>query len=112
MKLWPRLLSGYSLDAVGRPEKSVDDGAVAAFLSRAAGAETTSHEGLGVGMDVVLTGPDVVGNALTWEDGVVHLALFARSTPDDSTRQAYRARRIERPSRRADRHGGPGPVVH
>lgn len=111
-KLWPRLLSGYALDAMGRPAQPVRDGAVEAFLSAAAGAETTSHEGLGLGMDVVMTAPDVVGNALTWEDGIVHLALFARSVDEDPTRQGYRAQRIERPSRRADRFGGPGPIVH
>ena len=107
-KLWPRLLSGYALDAMGRTEQPLGDCAVEAFLSAAAAAETTSHEGLGVGMDVVLTAPDVVGNALTWEDGIVHLALFARSVDQDQTRQGYRAQRIERPSRRADRFGGTG----
>lgn len=107
-KLWPRLLSGYALDAVGNPEAAPVDGALESFLSRAAGAETTSHEGLGMGMDVVLTAPDVVGNALVWEEGVVHLALFARAT-DEHTRQGYRAQRIERPSRRANRHTGGTP---
>ena len=100
-KLWPRLVSGYALDAMGRPEQPLRNGAVEAFLSAAAGADTTSHAGLGVGMDVVLTAPDVVGNALTWEDGIVHLALFARSVEEDPSRQGYRAQRIERPSRRA-----------
>lgn len=105
-KLWPRLLSGYALDAMGRPEQPLREGAIETFLSAAARAETTSHEGLGVGMDVVLTAPDVVGNALTWEDGIVHLALFARSVEEDQTRQGYRAQRIERPSRRASRIAG------
>ena len=106
-KLWPRLVSGYALDAMGRPEQALANGGVEAFLSAAAGAQTTSHEGLGVGMDVVLTAPDVVGNALTWEDAIVHLALFARSVEEDPTRQGYRAQQIERPSRRAERITGP-----
>lgn len=99
-KLWPRLLSGYSLDALGHEEMALDDAAVKRFLDKAAAAETTSHEGLGLGMDVILTAPDVVGNALTWEDGIVHLALFARSEDPYRTRSGYRAERIESPSRR------------
>ena len=101
-KLWPRLLSGYALDALGRVPRVLDDGAIDGFLATAALAETTSHEGLGLGMDVVLTAPDVIGNALMWEDGIVHVALFARSV-DDSTNQGYRAQRIDAPSRRAGR---------
>ena len=103
-KLWPRLLSGYALDAVDRKESVIGDEVIAAFLARAAAAETTSHEGLGLGMDVVLTAPDVVGNALTWDEGIVHLALFARSGDPDST-QGYRAQRIEAPSRRSRSRG-------
>jgi hypothetical protein len=104
-KLWPRLLSGYALDALGHAPGEVDKSAIKAFLARAAAADNTSHEGLGLGMDVVLTAPDVVGNALTWEDGVVHLALFARSD-DPQSHQGYRAQRIERPSRRGNRIAG------
>jgi len=107
-KLWPRLLSGYVLDAVGRPARELEDGTVESFLGRAAASENTSHEGLGLGMDVVLTSPDVVGNALAWEDGIVHLALFARTVDDDSS-QGYRAQRIERPSRRARGRTSPPP---
>jgi hypothetical protein len=98
-KLWSRLLSGYSLDAVGNPSVPVTDGAIERFLASAAAAETTSHEGLGAGMDVVLTGKDVVGDALTWEEGIVHLALFAK-TEEPTTRQGYRAQNIAAPSRR------------
>ncbi|HWC14119.1 MAG TPA: DUF6569 family protein [Actinomycetota bacterium] len=104
-KLWPRLLSGYALDAVGNPADKVEETAVAGFLSRAAQAESTSHEGLGVGMDVVLTAPDVVGNALTWEEGVVHLALFARNVAGDAPNE-YRAQSIDRPSHRRARLTG------
>ena len=112
-KLWQRLLSGYSLDALGREPAAVSDAAIERFLAKAAAAETTAHEGLGVGMDVILTAPDVVGNALTWEDGIVHLALFARSE-DPSTRSGYRTERIESPSRRmrGRGHSAPSEVGH
>ena len=99
--LWARLLSGYSLDAVGRDKALVQPDAVASFLHSAATAAATAHEGLGLGMDVVITGDSVVGNALTWESGIVHLALFARA--DDESQRSQRAGRIESPRNRAAR---------
>ncbi len=97
-KLWPRLLSGYALDAVGRKDQPLGPDAVGSFLESAAGAMTTSHEGLGLGMDVVITGESVVGNALTWGEGVIHVALFARAL--DGPDASRRAGRIEAPSHR------------
>ena len=99
--LWPRLLSGYSLDAVGHDQTAIDKDAVGTFLSSAAIAGATGHEGLGLGMDVLITGESVVGNALTWESGIVHLALFARA--DDDSQRSQRAGRIESPTNRATR---------
>lgn len=97
-KLWPRLLSGYALDAVGHSHVVVTGDAINSFLQSAAGAATTSHEGIGLGMDVVITSDSVVGNALTWGEGVIHLALFARAgDAPDATR---RAGRIAAPSER------------
>jgi len=46
-------------------------------LSEAAGVACKVADGVGLGRDVALTGPSVVGNALVWEDEVVPLALFA-----------------------------------
>lgn len=67
------------MDALGSAPASLRNEAVQRFLDEASSGETTSHEGIGLGMDVMLTAPNVVGHALTWEGGVVHLALFARS---------------------------------
>lgn len=99
--LWPRLLSGYSLDVFGHEPSAVEEDAVRSFLGSAATAAATGHEGLGLGMDVVITGDSVVGNALTWESGVVHLALFARA--DDDSQRSQRAGRIESPRNRVAR---------
>jgi len=85
-KLWSRLLSGYALDALGKDSAPLQDSAVDAFLRTAAAATATTHRGLGLGIDVVLTGDLIVGNALAWDEGVVHVALFARPDgKDDST---------------------------
>jgi predicted transcriptional regulator len=97
-KLWPRLLGGYALDALGREPATFESGAIGSFLASAAEGAATSHEGLGLGMDVVLTSPSIVGNALTWDEGIVHLAVFARA--DDGSDRSHRAARIEAPSRR------------
>lgn len=68
------------------------------FLDDASFGETTSHEGIGLGIDVMLTAPNVVGHALTWEGGVVHLALFARS--QDGNGRGADGRTIESPLQR------------
>jgi hypothetical protein len=75
-RIWHRLVSGYAMDALDAPPVPVPDERIRAFLENAARANATSHEGVGLGMDVVLTSDSVVGHALTWEEGVVHLALF------------------------------------
>jgi len=77
-KMWSRLVSGYSLDAIGMPANGGwEKGAT--FMRLAVEAEMTMHEGLGLGMDVTLQSDRIVGNALTHEGGVVHMALFPRS---------------------------------
>lgn len=101
-KLWPRLLSGYALDAVGCRNTSLSPTEVASFLESAVNATTSSHKGLGLGVDVVITGESIVGNALTWGEGVIHLALFAR--PVVEPEPSRRAAPIEAPSLRASRH--------
>jgi len=99
-KLWARLLSGYALDALGRDSAPLEDSAVGTFLRTAAAATATTHKGLGLGTDVVLTGDRIVGNALTWDEGVVHVALFARPDGrDDSTESGH----IAGPRARAQR---------
>ncbi len=76
--MWSRLVSGYSLDAIGMPANAGYERGKT-FLRLAAEAEMTMHEGLGLGMDVTLQSDRIVGNALTHEGGVVHMALFPRS---------------------------------
>jgi hypothetical protein len=75
--LWPRLISGYAADALGRPEVASEPGVVDRFLTMAASGEITSHEGVGLGMDVFLTSESSVGSALVWEESAVHVAIFA-----------------------------------
>ncbi|MGI8775371.1 MAG: ARPP-1 family domain-containing protein [Actinomycetota bacterium] len=77
-KMWSRLVSGYSMDALGVPANGGwEKGAT--FLRYVAEAPATMHEGLGLGMDVTFASDHIVGNALTHEGGVIHMALFPRS---------------------------------
>lgn len=97
VKLWPRLVSGYAMDAIGSQEGSVEPGVVEEFISIARGADWTSHPGIGLGTDVVCATPGVVGSALTVDEGVAHLAIFGR--PQDGS-----GRRLSSARSRARRH--------
>ena len=99
-RLWSRLVSGYAMDALGAPPEHVEDDAARAFLQAAAESETSSHDGVGLGRDVVLTSSTTVGHALAWEGGIVHLALFA--TEERTDRGAGAGGRIASP--RGRRH--------
>jgi hypothetical protein len=97
-KLWPRLLRGYAMDALGTSPGSLPEGAVQRFLGEAASGQSTSHQGVGLGVDVMLTASNAVGHALTWEEGIVHLALFARS--HEPNRTNHEGRMIDSPLQR------------
>jgi hypothetical protein len=104
--VWDRLIGGYAVDALTAPEpadRAVDEDTARAFVSRAGASSNavTSHEGVGLGIDVLITSSATVTNALTWEGAVVHLASF--SAPDVTPRGTGRpgAARIDRPSQRA-----------
>jgi hypothetical protein len=105
---WDRLVRGYALDALGaEPVASAEDAASAtAFWGELTHPDNdaTAHEGVGLGIDVILTSPRTVANALTWGRAVVHLAAFPRERSGhrpDRRRPAPRAGRIEHPSVRA-----------
>ena len=80
--LWDRLVQGYAMDALTDEPASVGEEFAYGFLKGIArdDAEATSHEGVGLGIDVILTSSNSVADALTWEGAVVHLAAFPRAT--------------------------------
>jgi hypothetical protein len=91
-KIWPRLVSGYAMEALGVPVGGADAGAIERFRAHVTEADATSHEGVGLGTDVILTSSDLVATALVWERAVVHLAVFAsglaREEAHDRVREA------------------------
>lgn len=100
-RLWTRLVRAYAMDALAPTTKS-DGSSVEDFLTTAAGAAKTSHESVGLGMDVILSGESVIGKALWWEGAVVHLSLFPRKAEDRGGADE-RETRIDAPSRRSSR---------
>jgi hypothetical protein len=107
--VWDRLVRGYAVDALTvsePPERSDDEQAAHGFLALvgAPDNEVTSHEGVGLGIDVLITSPTTVTNALTWDDAVIHLAAFPSvDAPPHGSRRPATAR-IDRPSQRARAH--------
>lgn len=78
-KMWSRLVSGYAMDAVGSLDGEIEPGVAEEFISIARAADWSEHRGVALGTDVVCTTPGIVGTALSFEDGIAHLALFGRS---------------------------------
>jgi hypothetical protein len=107
--MWQRLLRGYAMDTLAVPAVPLEPHAARGFLAAAADPDNdaTAHEGVGLGIDVLVTSPTTVASALTWEGAVVHLAVFPRSRPDGPRGGSRpRADRIERPSTRARNRRG------
>ena len=94
--LWPKLRAGYLLDALerlGARPTSVER--VSAFVAAVGDARATRGPSAGVGEDVRLRGPGVVGSGLELDGEVIQLSAF---TSEDSGARAFG--RIARPSRR------------
>jgi hypothetical protein len=95
-ELWPKLRRGYLLDALERldgvptrPER------VAGFLDEVGEAPSTAGPSAGLGSDVRLRGPGVIGSGLRLGDEVLQLSAFSS---EDGGERAFG--RIARPSRR------------
>lgn len=77
-KMWKRLISGYAMDALTAGTEKLPAGVAEEFMAQARAGDFSIHDPVGIGSDVVVTSPAVVGTALAWEEGVVHLSLFGR----------------------------------
>jgi len=99
-RLYPALITGYMLDGAhlaGRPAPA--DGAVGEFLSAVAGATRTTGEAAGLGQDIRLQGPRVVGSGLVLDDEVIQMTAFGRDDEPDG-RPGWPTPRIARPRTR------------
>ena len=94
--IWPRLARGYAMEAIGQAPVAADRDVVDRFLGDVEDSVMAEAPGVGLGTDVVMTSEKVVGNALAWADGIVHLALF----PRDDVVHDGNGGDIQRPSQR------------
>lgn len=94
--LWPKLRRGYLLDALEALDGAVTHPArIAGFLDELADAPLTRGPSAGLGADVRLRGPGVVGSGLALDAELIQLSAFSS---DGGDRTAFG--RIARPSRR------------
>lgn len=83
-QLWPKLLDSYVIDAVGRnPEGRTPDAVrIRRWLSGITEAGRGSKKTPGDGNLYVLESRSLVGCALLYGGGVVHMELFSKEGPD------------------------------
>ena len=82
--MMPKLVRSYAVDAIENTEpkgRGCTRKAAKAFLSGLAAADVRSYPAVGLGTDIRLTGPGVIGGALAVDEHLVHMAAFA--TPED-----------------------------
>lgn len=100
----PKLVRSYAVDALERPGEGACEKAkkkAQAFLDRLGAADEREYPAVGLGTDIRLTGPGVVGGALLLESDCVHLAAFA--TRDDRGGRGHERGRQEMASARLRR---------
>lgn len=98
-QLYPALLDGYMLDALHHIDgEPVADGAAQEFIEALGTARRTRGPAAGLGTDVRMEAPALVGSALELDGEVIQFTAFARE--GDGAPRA-RTARIARPSRRS-----------
>lgn len=79
IKLWPKLLKSYAMDALEDPKeksKPLEPERIADWLKAASSAKQQWFQSPGVGQDVRIEGEKLVGATLVIQDHSVHLELF------------------------------------
>jgi len=94
--LWPKLRAGYLLDALERlDQRPAGIERIAGFVDEVADAPSSRGVSAGLGADVRLRGPGVIGSGLELDGELIQLSAF---TSSDGGARAFG--RIARPSRR------------
>jgi ARG and Rhodanese-Phosphatase-superfamily-associated Protein domain len=97
MRLYPKLLDGYLLDAIERLDgKAATEAGLSSFVADVESAHRSRRASAGLGEDVRMRGPALVGSALEVAREVVQLCGF--STEANRVRPRTR---IARPSQRS-----------
>lgn len=74
---WDGLTAGYALEAVGAGANPANLAGAKAFAALVATAASQSGPAVGLGRDVRVAVPGIVGLGLEWDGTIVHLAAFA-----------------------------------
>jgi hypothetical protein len=83
-RLWPKLVRAYAIDALEEPESTeapLTPEAVRQWLLSATAAKAEPFKSPGLGDDVRLEGPNLVGAGLVVREQPVHVELFAEDSP-------------------------------
>ncbi|MBE3069097.1 MAG: hypothetical protein IMZ66_02560 [Planctomycetes bacterium] len=110
-RLWPRLVTGYAMDALarlGRKEPGLAPTGPQAILERLGQIPCERHASAGVGEDWRFEAEDLVGQALVAEGVCVHLSVFPNEAAFGRDAAAGPEPHLEPPSRRRRRGGGSG----
>jgi hypothetical protein len=101
-KTFRKLLESYALDAIDwyEPEKEhkILKSQLTAFLNASLTADTESHTAVGSGIDYRLSSSKVTGFALTLEERILHLSIFARLNGNNRAHSPARMARFSRRS--------------
>jgi hypothetical protein len=77
----PKIVRSYAIDAIELDSRSNDEQPVPefaeAFMTRVAEAEVETYEAVGLGIDLRLAAPGLVGGGLALDDRLIHLAAFS-----------------------------------
>lgn len=96
VRLWPKLRTGYLLDALERLDgKPTPFAVLPTFLSWVASADRTKQPSAGLGDDLRLRSELVIGSGLELDGELIQLSAF---TSRDGGRRAFG--RLARPSQR------------
>lgn len=100
----PKLVRSYAVDALEHSREGACAKAsekAKAFLDRLAAADERQYPAVGLGTDIRLAGPGVVGGALVVDGDCVHMVAF--TTPRDDDGEGHESRRSTMASARLRR---------
>lgn len=87
-RVFKKLLASYALDAVDwhepESEKKALKSTVTQFLKDCQAGATEAHPGVGLGTDYRISSKKTTGFALTLDDQILHLCLFARQNRQET----------------------------
>ncbi len=93
----PKIVRSYAIDAIeleSRADEPPDLELAEAFMKRVTEAEIETYPAVGLGVDLRLAAPGLVGGGLSLDDRLVHLAAFSmeQAAPAENTNSRGMAR--------------------